>query len=66
MTQDQMHKILEKLAYYYGELCKHNNIATTNELNYKKAEEMFNTVMRIDGEEGLLCYLKEDENETKN
>lgn len=66
MTQDQCHQILNKLAYYYGEICKSHNIKTTDELNYKKAEEMFNTVMKIDGEEGLLCYLKEDENETKN
>jgi hypothetical protein len=67
MTQEQCHKILEKLAYYHNELCKVNNFNTTREYNWKKAEEMFNLEIRTNGEEWLLSLLQEnkDEDNTK-
>jgi len=65
MTQDQCHKILEKLSYYFGEICKANNYQTTNEYNWKKAEQIFNLEMSINGEEWLLSLLKEDKDVQK-
>ena len=59
MTQTQYHKILEILAYYHNKLCEANNIQTTNEYNYEKAKEMFETEFKCNGEDWLISLLKD-------
>jgi len=60
LTSDQHYKILEKLAYYYGELCEIHNIPTTSEYNWEKAVEMFELEIQMNGEEWLISLLKEN------
>jgi len=60
ITQDQNYKILEKLAYLFGEICEHNNFKTTSEYNWKKAEQIFNLEIKINGEEWLLSLIEDD------
>jgi len=66
MTQDQTHRILEILAYNFGEMYKNNKTPTTNECNWENARLMFDTEMRINGEEFLLSLLEDKKDEDKN
>jgi len=67
MTNEQKHKILEKLAYYYAELCEHQGIHNSQCYNYIRAEEIFMAELEINGEDWLLSLLEgnKDENNTK-
>lgn len=62
MTSEQHHYILEKLAYFYGELCKSHNIQTTSEYNWEMATKMMEIEIKINGEDFLLSLLKENKN----
>jgi len=64
ITQDQTHRILEILAYNFSELYKHSGTPTTDLYNWENAQLMFDTEMRINGEEFLLSLI-EDKNDKK-
>lgn len=57
MTQDERHQILCILAHNYAEICEANHITTSNERNWKKAEEALEIDQRINGEDFLLIML---------
>jgi hypothetical protein len=59
ITQDQKQRILEKLAYNFGELCKYHNFNTTSEYNWKKADQLFKIEIETNGEKWLLSLLEE-------
>lgn len=63
MTPQEHHDILEKLAYYYNELCETKNIKTTREYNWEMAKRMFDVEYEVNGESWLITLLKEDKDE---
>lgn len=60
MTETERHKILNILAYSYGEICRICNVKTDNNRNWVKAEEALKIDQEINGEDFLLCLLNEE------
>jgi hypothetical protein len=66
MTNERRHKITEIFAYRYAEICKANGVYHDNDYNWKRAVEMVEMEIRINGEEFTShLFEKEDENEQK-
>jgi hypothetical protein len=67
VSSEERNKIIEILAYRYAEICKANGVHHDNDYNWKRAEEIFDIEMRINGERWLLSLLQEnkDENNTE-
>jgi hypothetical protein len=64
MTNEQRQKILDIFAFRVGQIYfELGRISTTREFCYQKAEEFLKLDQEINGEDHLLCLLREDKNE---
>jgi hypothetical protein len=63
MIIEQRQKIIEILAYRYAEICKANGVHHDNDYNWKRAEQIFDVEIKINGKEWLLSLLKENKDE---
>ena len=63
MTQDQHNRIIEKLAYLSSEMLTYFGVQKDSEYNWRKAIEMAENELRVNGEKFLLSLLKDKTNE---
>lgn len=65
MTDERRHKITEIFAYRYAEICKANGVHHDNDYNWKRAVEMVEMEIRINGEEFTSHLFEETDEEEK-